>query len=191
MSKPQSWAIFCATKVGVRDLALTYEQASALLDLAKADPTEARERAIALGGEVKGKLPGNAKTHEELFARAWAAGVAAGEACTPAPMVVGTPVNMMASLVGGDSAMDTNKPIYHVPSGICGFAWINVNPGNSSFARWLVKTGRASGRAYGGGVNIRINAYGQSMEKKAAHSGAMANVLREAGIKAYSMSRED
>lgn len=190
MSKPQSWAIFCATKVGVRDLALTYDQASALLDLAKTDPAEARERAIALGGEVKGKLPGNAKAHEELFARAWAAGVAAGEATTPVPMIVGTPVNMMASLVGGDSAMDTSKPIYHVPSGVCGFAWVNVNPGNSSFARWLIKTNRAYSH-YRGGVNIRISAYDQSMEKKAAHAGAMANVLRDAGIKAYSMSRED
>lgn len=192
MSKPQSWAIFCATKVGVRDLPLTHKQASDLLDIAQDDPGRAREIAIALGGEVKGKLPGNAKDHQALFDKAWAAGVAAADACTPVPMVVGTPANMMASLTGDNSAgFKPDAPIYVVSSGVCGFAWVNINPGNSSFANWLKKTGRATRDNYWGGVSVRINGYGQSMEKKSAHAGAMADVLREAGIKAHSMSRED
>lgn len=190
-SKPQTWAIFCAVKVGVVDAGLTYEQASEILDLAQTDKVAARERAIALGGVVKGNLPGDTRKHQELFDRAWAAGVAAGEACTPVPMIVYEPANLMSSLTGGpDGGIKPNTPVFTVPSGSCGFAWVNVNPGNSSFARWLTKNGHAR-KHYHGGVNINIRGYGQSIEKKSAHAGAMTNVFREAGITAYSMSRDD
>lgn len=190
MSKPQSWAIFCALKVQVRDLPLTYEQASGILDLANSDKQAARQLCIDLGGIVKGKLPADPREHEALFERAWKAGTEAAEALTPTPMVVASPRNLLGSLTGNGGGIDTSKPVYVVNSGVCGFAWVNVNPGNSSFARWLVKTGRAR-KHYNGGVNINVGGYGQSLEKKEAHASAAARVLQDAGIKAYSMSRMD
>jgi hypothetical protein len=117
-----------------------------------------------------------------LYARADQAGTAAGEACVPTPMVV-----QDADLAG--------KPVpggktYYVPSGVCGFAWIKVRPGNCSFAIWAKKQGYGS-RDYYGGLQISVRGFGQSMEQKAAYAGAFAAVLQAAGIKAYAQSRMD
>lgn len=121
-----------------------------------------------------------------LYAKAHEAGERAAEACTPTPMVVGTPT----TLLGSD--IDHSKPTYYVADGVCGFAWVVVRPANSSFANWLKKTAKVrGGRSYGGGCSIWISAYGQSMQKKQAYAGAFAKVLCEAGIKAYADSRMD
>ena len=48
-----------------------------------------------------------------------------------------------------------------------------------------------NGRSYYGGVDIWVGEFNQSMERKEACAAAMARVLNEAGIKAYSMSRMD
>ena len=77
-----------------------------------------------------------------------------------------------------------------VMGGVCGFSWITVRPGTSSFARWLAKNKRAS-RGYYGGIELWIREFGQSMEKKLAYSEAFSQVLRDAGIKAYAGSRMD
>jgi hypothetical protein len=83
------------------------------------------------------------------------------------------------------------KQSWYVSEGACGFAWVNVSPGNSSFAKWLVKNKLAS-KAYHGGVDIWISAHGQSIERKEAHAREMARVLKEKlGIKAYAGSRLD
>ena len=79
---------------------------------------------------------------------------------------------------------------YYVGDGPCGFAWVTVKPGTSSFAKWLVKQGYAS-KAYGGGVQIWISEHNQSLERKTAHARVMAERLREYGFKAYSNSRID
>lgn len=43
------------------------------------------------------------------------------------PMLVGTPRDMAASLMGrDDGGLDPNEPIYFVADGPCGFAWVNV-----------------------------------------------------------------
>ena len=110
-----------------------------------------------------------------LYEKAEAAGRAAAEAAVPTPMVV---------------SEHTGKSWY-VGEGVCGFAWVKVRPGNSPFARWLRKTGKVRGAAYGGGVDIWISAYGQSMARKEAHARAMAKVLNEAGINGYADSRMD
>jgi len=141
---------------------------------------------------VEAPAPKGTKTQwSRLYAEADAAGRKAANASTPAPMLVGTPKDMMASLTGGDDGgFDEKEPVYYVADGVCGFAWVLIRPGNSSFARWLVKTDKGSA-AYGGGVSIWVSGYGQSMQRKEAYAGAFAKVLQAAGITAYSQSRMD
>jgi hypothetical protein len=114
--------------------------------------------------------------HSDLYAKAQAAGRTAGERATPTPMIV-----------------EQHQPIqqtYHVPEGVCGFAWVRVRPGTCSFARWL-KLALGCGRDYYGGMNIWITDHGQSLARKLAHAEALASVLREAGINATAHSRMD
>ena len=121
---------------------------------------------------------------EAAYAKAAAAGQAAGEAAKPRAMMVVQPSDPL-----NDNSVP--KAMWHVPEGACGFAWVNVNPGNCAFANWLKKNKLAS-KAYGGGVQIWISAFGQSVERKEACANAMAEVLRaELGIKAYAGSRLD
>lgn len=119
-----------------------------------------------------------------LYEKALAAGIAAGEAAIPTPMIVGTPTTFFGSDV------DLSQKTYYVPDGPCGFAWVNIRPGTSSFARWLVKNGVAR-KAYGGGVSISVRRFGQSLIRKEAFAYAAARVFSEAGITAYGQSRID
>lgn len=116
---------------------------------------------------------------ETQFLRLWnyayAAGCDAANSLTIAPMYV----------------RDGSGNVYTVPGGPCGFAWVNVKPGNSAFAKWLVKTGRARKDTYYGGVTIWISEYGQSMEAKYAHAAAMVKELTAEGIRCYAASRMD
>jgi len=120
-----------------------------------------------------------------LFARAQEAGRIAAAAVTPQPMYV----------VQHQNPLDDNSPIVKayapVMSGVCGFAWTIIKPGNGSFARHLKKLGLAHSSDYYGGVMVSATDYGQSYEKKSAHASAFAAVLKEAGIRAYAMSRLD
>lgn len=120
---------------------------------------------------------------ESLFKAAKAAGVNAGLAAVPAPMVVSEHANPL----NDNSAINR---MWVVADGPCGFAWINVRPGNSAFAKWVVKVGFGR-KAYEGGVNIYIHDHNQSIVRKEAHAYAMADVLKDAGIKAYANSRMD
>lgn len=74
---------------------------------------------------------------------------------------------------------------------ICGFAWVNVKPGNSAFANWLKKNNHARVDSYYGGVCIWISQYNQSMDMKYSYARGMAKVFADAGIKAYASSRLD
>lgn len=88
----------------------------------------------------------------------------------------------------GVAAMNTCRPR---PDGPCGFAWISIHPGSSSFARWLVKHNRAR-KSYGEtGVRIWVSEGNQSMQKKEAYAVAFAKVLQSYGITAYAGSRLD
>jgi hypothetical protein len=122
---------------------------------------------------------------QELWDAADAKGRAAADEVVPVPMVVGTPTTPL----GND--IDFSQRTYFVSEGVCGFAWVKVRPGTSSFARWLVRTGKSRGKAYHGGVDIWIGDFGQSMQRKEAYARAMAQVFTEAGIKAYAQSRLD
>lgn len=120
-----------------------------------------------------------------LYECAVAAGRAAAEACVPEPMYV----------VQRQHPLDDTSPIVKayppVMDGVCGFAWINIKPGNSAFARYLKAKGAARTDSYYGGVSVWVGGYGQSYERKSAYASAFAKVLQEAGIKAYSMGRLD
>lgn len=119
-----------------------------------------------------------------LYERADTAGRAAAEAVVPVPMHV----------VQRANAFDDNSPVVRayapVLDGVCGFAWVNVRPGNSSFARWLKANKRAS-KGYYGGLELWVSQYGQSMTRKESYARAFANVLRDAGVDAYAESRMD
>lgn len=115
----------------------------------------------------------DSKGFKALFDKAYAAGVEAAKACVPNPMVV--------------SGMGKS---YYVSEGACGFAWVKVCPGNSAFARWLVKE-KLARASYSGGVDIWVHEYNQSIARKEAHAFAMARVLADAGIVAYGGSRMD
>lgn len=85
------------------------------------------------------------KRFSEIVKNADAAGRAAVAAMRPVPMVVGTPRNMMASLMGGDDGgFDPDQPTYYVADGVCGFAEVVVRsekgPGGTEarkFEKWL------------------------------------------------------
>lgn len=120
----------------------------------------------------------------KAFAEASELGYAAGRGAEPTPMIV----------TKRASPLDDNSPVekqWYVPEGACGFAWVNVHPGNCSFAKWLVKHGHAR-KAYGGGVQIWISAHNQSVERKELHAHAMARHLKEKlGVNCYAGSRLD
>ena len=123
-------------------------------------------------------------TEQRIHELAWEAGVAAGEAKVPTPMIVGEPT----TLFGND--IDYSKKVYRVPSGVCGFAWIVIRPATSRIAKYLKAEG--IGRPnYGGGLAVSVSMFGQSYEQKAAFASAYAGVLRENGIKAFAESRLD
>jgi hypothetical protein len=119
-----------------------------------------------------------------LYDKAHAAGQAAAEAHNPTPMVVFERVSPF------DDTSAVKKVYAPVMGGVCGFAWISIHPGNSSFARWLAKNTHAR-KGYYGGMQLWVRGYGQSMEKKEVYADAFARVLREAGVDAYSGSRMD
>lgn len=112
----------------------------------------------------------------ELWDKAHAAGIAAGNAAQCAPMIV----------------TDGNGRQYPpVMDGVCGFAWVVHYPGNSSFATWAKKN-KGARKEYGGGVCLRwVGEFNQSMTRKEAYARAFAEVLRGAGVDAHSMSRMD
>jgi hypothetical protein len=113
------------------------------------------------------------------FDEANRAGYAAGDRMQPETMYI-------RSHCGPDAGT-----VYADAEGACGFAWVHVKDGTSSFARWLVKNGHARKSCYGG-VDIWISAHNQSVERKQAHAVEMARVLVEQlGVEAYASSRLD
>ena len=120
-----------------------------------------------------------------VYAEAHALDNAAGNACSPTPMVVGTPTTPL-----GDD-IDYSKDTYYVSDGVCGFAWVNIKPARGGFVKFLKdnKIGRKD--SYYGGYTVWVSHFGQSLARKESYARAFANHLNENGIKAYSMSRMD
>lgn len=112
----------------------------------------------------------------QWWAEAHEAGLAAGVAARPTPMIV---------------TESSSGQQWHVDEGACGFAWIVVTPGNSSFANWARKT-QPTHKEYTGGLCVRwVGEFNQSYERKVAYASAFAKVLRGYGINASSRSRLD
>jgi hypothetical protein len=126
-----------------------------------------------------------------LLARAGDAGEKAFRDARPTPMVVYTPRDVMGSLMGGDDGgADLSQPVEYVGEGICGNAWVNIKPGGSRFARWLIKQGYGRAGAYRGGVTLSTwmicgDRGSQSYARWCAAADAIAEVLRDAGITAH------
>lgn len=104
------------------------------------------------------------------------AGQEAAKNCKPAAMIL---------------TDDKGNDIDYVAEGVCGFAWVNIKPGNSPLANFMKKNNLARSDSYYGGVTIWVSAYNQSMQRKEAYASAYAKVLRDAGFKAYAYSRMD
>lgn len=149
---------------------------------------ESRKRWKEMLGNKSAEKQARETKWEDLWCEADAAGKAAAAALYDSgqlqPMVVQQHANMM----------DDQSPVvksYYVPEGPCGFAWVVVRPGNHSFALWCKKHQKARPN-YGGGMMVKwVHEYGQSMQLKEAYARAFAEVLRGAGINAYSSSRMD
>jgi hypothetical protein len=122
---------------------------------------------------------------EQIHYEAVQAGLKAGEAHKPVPMIVGSP----SSPLGND--IDPNQPVYRVDSGVCGFGWVNIKPARGKFVSWLKKNNIGRTDSYEGGYRIPCFEFGQSLEKKERYVRAYAQVLNDHGIKAYANSRMD
>lgn len=120
---------------------------------------------------------------QELWDKAWAAGVEAATALTPVPMTLGT-------AIGFSREIDPSKPVYYEPEGVCGFAEVRIKPATSKFAKWLMANDHAK-KSHQGGIYVWISDYNQSMQRKEAHAYAMADVLKAAGINCWAQSRMD
>ena len=124
-------------------------------------------------------------TSETIYAEAHAAGMTAGNGCTPTPMVVGQPTTPL-----GDD-IDYEKDTYYVSDGVCGFAWINIKPARGAFVKYLKENHIGRKDSYYGGYTIWVSGFGQSLTRKENYARAFTEVLRKNGLTAYSMSRMD
>lgn len=119
-----------------------------------------------------------------LHRSAHAAGMVALAACAPRPMIVGQ----------HESPIDDNSPLvqaWHVPEGICGFAWIEVRPSRGGFATYARDSGIGRHSDYSKCCTINVREGGQSYERKMAYAEAFAKVLSDKGIDAYANGRLD
>ena len=173
------------------DAPMTFKQGLMIRNLGGGDvrgenltQAEASKRIETLLGDrvITKKTKGDSE-FKGLWDKAKKAGIEAGNQAGVTPMVV----------TERHSPLDDRSPVkkqYFVSEGACGFAWVTVKPANSAFAKWLVRNnhGRVSSE---GGVKIWISEHNQSVDRKSAHAYSLAQVLVEAGIRAYSDSRLD
>lgn len=137
----------------------------------------------ALAADAKKRLPSKSeqdKYFRDLIGKAHEAGLDAGFACRPTPMIV---------------TDEVRKQSWRVDGGACGFAWITFK-GNTTFGRWASKaTGLPCGRigdGYPTGKQVWVSEFGQSVDRKEAYARAFAKVLRDGGVTdAYAGSRLD
>lgn len=145
------------------------------------------------------KLNAEQCRHKALYERAMQAAKDAASGARTDPMVVGTPQNLMASLVGGDDGgFREDRPVYIVNDGPCGFAWVVLYAERGGESRRFVNTLRKLGLAkhsdYEGGYLVHFTGIGgQSYQRKTAAAHAFAEVLRGEidGLRAYGQSRLD
>ncbi len=119
--------------------------------------------------------------HNSVWQDALKAARKAHAEALPTPMVV----------TESEGPNGTTGRTWYVSEGACGFAYVNVHPGNCSFAIWAVKHAGFR-KAYRGGVSSSSFNFGsQSYERASAAAQAAVDILRAAGIKAYADCRLD
>src|SRR5690606_17048476 len=87
----QTWALFCATGLDCRNLILSREYASSLIDRCKSEKSEVIQELLDMGATGKAKSSNN---WPELHSRADAAGRLAATQHKPRPMIVQQHTNM-------------------------------------------------------------------------------------------------
>ena len=135
----------------------------------------------------------------KILDKALQAGEDALNACVPIPMIVQEHANMM-----DDSSQVIQS--YHVPDGVCGFAWIKISLTSTpsrQFINALKKAKLATADInsfkdepfkksnYHGGYLYWVRQGNQSLQKKETFAGAFAKTLIEAGITCHTGSRMD
>lgn len=188
----QTFALFCATGKDWRNNNLSFEQASAMIGAVMGMKNKPAALDICnriLNGEkiAPESLPAAPVKNDwqALYNEAHNAGMDAANACNPVPMVVGEETSPFSGKI------DMNKPTHFIADGVCGFAWVNVKPGTSAFAKWLKAKKIARTDDYYGGVCVWVGAFNQSMQRKEAYAHAFARVLNSKGITAIARSRMD
>lgn len=199
MTPKQGFALFCLTKLDVRPLKLTIEEAGKYIAKAKSSGADREELKAALRDTFQDLAAGNAirpinvsapatpevapPSWEDIYNTADQAGRQAAEAHKPTPMVVQQHA----------SPLNDNSPVVQswvVDGGVCGFAWVHLSKANTSFANWCRRK-KLGHKSYYGGWDISCGAYGQSMEKKEKYCAAFANELSRHRISCYMESRMD
>jgi len=186
MSSPQSWAIFCLSKIDARNTALDYDKASTLIGRLKAGGDQFSSAISELKGLPGAVVKGEAKAKADwqtVYNKAHAAGMLAGQGCIPSPMVV-----QQHAEVFNDASPVVQQ--WTENEGVCGFAWVTIRPANCSFGLWLKKNNKG-GKAYRGGCQVWVGEFNQSMTRKEAYAQAFAEELHNYGIDAHADSRMD
>jgi hypothetical protein len=125
------------------------------------------------------------KVHcEKVLERAHLMGMDAGRRVGVAPMVVGTPTELMGNEI------DYSKKTYVVEGGVCGFAGVVIKPARGKFVSYLKSIGKGNKHYYGGWY-VSVREFGQSLVRKEAYADAFASVLKELGMRVYVDSRMD
>lgn len=128
--------------------------------------------------------------YKELWDKANEAGKIAAQNCQVKGMIV-----YEADLFSNKPLPDGNA--WHVPEGVCGFAWLDIRPASPSgrkdcdLVKYLRTNHIGSYDDYAKSWHYAIQDYNQSMQRKEAHAEAMAKVLQDNGIRAYANSRLD
>lgn len=148
---------------------------------------DARANFKAMIAESAAQRAARTDQFKAIFEEARVAGLAAGQALRPTPMVVTRDSMAIVTNAGRQNILDRD---YVVPEGPCGFAWVIIRPGTSAAANYAKKN-LGAGKSYYGGMELWVSDFGQSMERKEAYAKAFAEVLQKHGISATYGSRMD
>jgi hypothetical protein len=175
----QSWAVFKLYGYDIRESDLTLDEASELIGAARDNfegwnKDELISVIVEAGGIKKGEsYSDKADKFKQIYDKADEAGHKAVEDCKPIPMQVVQRENPL------DDSSTIVKAYEPVEGGVCGFAWVNIAPGNHPFCNWLKKNELARKDSYYGGVSIWIHEFEQSMQRKEAYAKAFARVINQ------------
>lgn len=148
---------------------------------------EGRRNPMTVGAVLASKEKKVAGTFPEIYAEAEKAAKEAYDTARPTPVIFGQAVGLFGAdanrMVPGTERLELE--------GVCGFAWVEVRPTRSPFAKWLRDNDKGRYDSYKRCVTVWVGGASQSMERKEAYAEAFARVLRSHGISASDCSRLD